>query len=311
MWTLLITTLPTQPNAVRLRVWRSLKQLGCAALRDGAYLLPQAQGAAFEPLADEVRAHGGSASVLSLAARSPEQQQELLALFDRSAAYADWRETANVLKHDLPQLAEPEARKRWRAVTEGLQAVQKTDYLSGPASAQALQEMDTLRLAVEARFSRGEPQATPASDIKLLDARKYQRRRWATRARPGVDRMACTWLVRRFIDTQARFVWLQDPAQLPRGALGFDFDGATFTHVGARVSFEVLAASFGLLGDQALARLGRVVRYLDVGGMPVPEGAGLAAVLAGLREVHADDDALIGAAAVVFDALYATPEVST
>ena len=162
MWTLLLTTLPTQPSAVRLRVWRALKQLGCAALRDGAYLLPEAQAAAFEALAAEVQSHGGSASVLSLAARDAAQQQELLALFDRSAAYAEWRSSAQALQQDLPQLAEPEARKRWRIVADALAAVQRTDYLPGPAAAQAQQDMDRLRLAVQARYSKGEPRSGPA-----------------------------------------------------------------------------------------------------------------------------------------------------
>ena len=128
--------------------------------------------------------------------------------------------------------------------------------------------------------------------------RKFQGKRWATRSRPWVDRLACAWLIRRFIDPQARFLWLADPAgatPAPRGALGFDYDGARFTHVGARVSFEVLMASFGLDGDAKLQRLAATVRYLDAGGIPVPEAAGLESVLAGLRELHADDDALAAA----------------
>ena len=124
-----------------------------------------------------------------------------------------------------------------------------------------------------------------------------------------MDRLACAWLIRRFIDADAQFVWLDDPAKTPRGAVGFDYDGAPFTHAGALVSFEVIAASFGLDADPVLARLGLAVRYLDAGGIPVPEAAGLAAVLSGLRAVHADDDALVAASAFVFDALHAAPEM--
>jgi hypothetical protein len=152
--------------------------------------------------------------------------------------------------------------------------------------------------------------ALPPHGIPRLDPRKFKGKRWATRARPWVDRLACAWLIRRFIDTQARFVWLADPAgstPAPRGTLGFDYDGARFTHVGARVSFEVLAASFGLDADPRLQRIARAVHFLDIGGIPVPEAAGLEAVLAGLREVHADDDQLTLAAAAVFDALHAAP----
>jgi hypothetical protein len=67
--------------------------------------------------------------------------------------------------------------------------------------------------------------------------------------------MASAWLIRRFIDRKAKFLWLDNPKKCPKSALGFDFDGAAFTHVGGRVSFEVLAASFGLESDPALARI--------------------------------------------------------
>ena len=310
MWAALIMTLPTQPNAVRLRVWRGLKALGCAALRDGAYLLPEAQAALFEPLAAEVLAHGGTANVLTMSPRDAGQRQQIEALFDRTEAFARWRDTANALLADLPALADTEARRRLRGVGDALQALHRIDYYPGPAAAQADAELAALRHAFDARFSKGEPVALAAHGIAPLALADYQGRHWATRARPWVDRLACAWLIRRFIDPRSRFTWLADTAKLPRGALGFDFDGARFTHVGARVSFEVLVASFGLEANPALQRLGRLVHYLDVGGLPVAEAAGLEAVLAGLRVVFADDDALLAAASAVFDALFAAPSPS-
>ncbi len=310
MWAILILTLPTQPNAVRVRVWRALKSLGCAALRDGAYLLPAEQAPLFEPLAAEVQQHGGTARVLSLAARDPAQRDELMALFDRSEAYAQWQESASALHAELATMGETEARRRLRAVAEALQALMRIDHYPGAAAAQAPSALDTLRQALDAQFSRGEPRAQAEHGIARLDIRRFQGKRWATRARPWVDRLACAWLIRRFIDRDARFLWLADPANAtpaPRGALGFDYDGARFTHVGARVSYEVLIASFGLDGDAKLQRIAGAVHYLDAGGIPAPEAAGLESVLGGLRELHADDDALLAAAAAVFDALYAAP----
>jgi hypothetical protein len=313
MWSLLLVTLPTQPNAVRLRVWRALKALGCVALRDGAYVLPLDRAEAFDPLAAEVREHGGTANVLELSPRDEAQRDEIVALFDRSEAYAAWRVTAQSLQAELDTLGETEARRRLRAVAEALGALQAIDYYPGVAGAQASADLQALRMALDARHSRGEPLAQPAHGIERLDARRFQGKRWATRKRPWVDRLACAWLIRRFIDPQAEFLWLDDPAGTtppPRGALGFDYDGARFTHVGARVSFEVMAASFGLDADPPLQRIAAAVHYLDVGGIPAPEAAGLEAVLAGLRQMHADDDHLAAAAAQVFDALYAAPEAS-
>jgi hypothetical protein len=94
-------------------------------------------------------------------------------------------------------------------------------------------------------------------------------------------------------------------ARVPRGAIGFDFDGAAFTHVGSMVTFEVMAASFGLHDNPRLRRIGAAVHYLDVGGIPVPEAVGLETILSGLRELHADDDQLMWATGAVFDGLYA------
>lgn len=314
MWSVLFLTLPTQPNAVRLRIWRALKGLGCGALRDGAYVLPLPQAALFDPLVAEVRAHGGQASVFELSTGDAGQRAEVLALFDRSGAYGDWRNQVHKLASSLASLDETEARRRWRGLLEALQALRRIDYYPGAAVDQAQAELDALRQALDARFSRGEPVALAPHGLARLDPRKFRRKRWATRARPWVDRLACAWLIRRFIDPEARFVWLADPAgstPAPRGALGFDYDGARFTHVGSRVSFEVMAAHFGLDADPRLQRIARAVHFLDIGGIPVPEAPGLAAVLSGLREVHADDDPLNLAASTVFDALYAAPEPTT
>jgi hypothetical protein len=138
----------------------------------------------------------------------------------------------------------------------------------------------------------------------MRDPSQYHNRVWATRKRPWVDRIACAWLIKKFIDPNARFLWLESPDQCPPDALGFDFDGAEFTHVGDRVSFEVLLASFGL-NQPELIRMGALVHYLDVGGAQPMEASGLEQILWGLRNSIADDDQLIAAAEGVFDALLA------
>ena len=307
MWSILIVTLPSQPNAVRLRIWRALKALGCVALRDGAYLLPEALAPSLDALATEVREHGGTASVLTLSPRDDAQRDEVLAQFDRSEAYAVWRNTATALQLELGQITEPDARRRLRAVSDALHALHQIDHYPGAAAEQAEADLGQLRRAFDACFSRGEPQALTEHNIPTLDPAKFQGKRWATRARPWVDRLACAWLIQRFIDPQAELIWLTDAAKAPRGVLGYDYDGARFSHVGARVSFEVLMASFSLTNNAALQRIAKVVHYLDVGGIPAPLAPGLEGVLAGLRALHPTDCALVAASHTVFDALYAAP----
>ena len=95
------------------------------------------------------------------------------------------------------------------------------------------------------------------------------------------------------------------PEEAPRSAQGYDFDGATFTHVGNKLSFEVVAESFGLNTDPALQRLAALVHDIDVGGVPVDEAPGFQVPMRGLQARHADDDALLCAALTVFDAFHA------
>jgi hypothetical protein len=314
MWSILIVTLPTQPNAVRLRIWRALKALGCAALRDGAYLLPIEQTHALEAVAGEVREHGGTASVLTLSPKDEVQRLDILAQFDRTQAYSDWHASLRKVEAEInaaaPARTETEARRRVRGVADALAAINRIDYYPGEPALQAESNLALLRRGLDARYSKGEPHAAQG-DIQKLDIRKFQNKRWATRARPWVDRMACAWLIARFIDPGAEFIWIDDLAKAPPAAsrtlLGFDYDGARFTHIGNLVSFEVLMASFRLAQDPRLQAVALVVHYLDVGGIPVPQAAGLEAVLGGLREIHTDDDALVKASSAVFDALYASP----
>lgn len=306
MFAVLIVTLPTRPAAVRLRVWRALKALGCAVLRDGAYLLPLAHAPALEALADQVLQHGGSASVLQLTPRNAVQQGELLARFDRAENYQAWQQSARELHVQLAGLSETDAWRRMRAIADALQTLAQIDYYPGVAALQAQDELVQLRQALDQRFSRGEPHPVDSAIVRR-DPARFQRKRWVTRSRPWVDRLASAWLIRRFIDTQARFMWLPDPAEAPRAAVGYDFDGALFTHLGQRVTFEVLMAAFSLERDLQLMPIAAAVHYLDAGGIVVAQAAGLEAVLAGLREIHADDDKLQLAADTVFDALYALP----
>jgi hypothetical protein len=292
-WLLLIATLPTKPAAARMRLWRGARALGCGALRDGAWLLPASAAAtALHDLAAEVAAAGGTAEVLAVAPDAA-QEARFRALFDRAAEYG------RLLAAAQAALAAAADRKRAAALRRDFAAIAATDFFPGPARTQV-----EAALAELTAHAEGEPRASRGA-VRQLDAADYQGRTWATRKHLWVDRMASAWLIRRFIDRQAQFVWLDDPRRCPKRALGFDFDGAAFTHVGSRVSFEVLAASFGLDADPRLQRIGTLVHALDVGGVPVAEAAGIAAVLAGARERCTDDDKLLTEAGRIFDSLYA------
>ncbi len=164
--------------------------------------------------------------------------------------------------------------------------------------------MQALESRARELYSRGEPRKRHGR-VRRVDAARYRGRVWATRKAPWVDRLASAWLIKRFIDTDARFAWIDVPRDCPKRAVGFDFDGAEFTHIDTRVTFEVLLASFGLEADPALASIGSAVHFLDAGGIPVPDAKGLEMVLRGVREKARNDDEAVAKACGVFDYLYA------
>lgn len=300
-WILFITSLPTENATARMRAWRALKASGAAVLRDGVYLLPgtAACRATLQAVEEDVLSSGGTAYLLDV--QVPERV-DFISMFDRSDDYATLMADVTQARSALNAETALDTLKQCRKLRKGFQAISDLDFFPGEARRQADAALQTLETLANQMLSPNEPHATTDAAIVKLSIKDFQGRTWATRRRPWVDRLACAWLIRRFIDRDARMLWLKSPADCPSDALGFDFDGARFTHVGAKVSFEVLVESFGL-GNPALDRVGALVHYLDAGGIQPPEAAGVEQVLAGLRQVLEDDDQLVASAGHIFDGL--------
>ena len=310
MWHVLIISLPGASSALRMRLWRALKAQGAGILRDGVYVLPHVDGAreAFEAQAAEVLAGGGTAFVLAY--EDQRYAQAFESLFDRAADYDAWLTEVTSFRESLAGLDEPQARREADALRRGYAAIAQIDFFAGDAQARAATALADIDRALNSRFSPDEPTAT-SQQLTVRDANQYQGRRWATRENLWVDRVASAWLIKRFIDKQARFVWFDSSSGPPRDAIGFDFDGAEFTHVDTLVTFEVLLHSFGLDTDAALHKVGTLVRYLDIGGAPIPEAAGLLALLAGAKQSEQGDDRFFASAQGLFDHLYSAFDVKS
>jgi hypothetical protein len=207
------------------------------------------------------------------------------------------------VRQELVNATPAELNRSLRKLRREYEALRAIDYFPNQAGAAAEAAWHDFVTSVEAVLSPGEPKAVDGA-VAPLDRANYQARTWATRRHLWVDRAASAWLIKRFIDPQASFLWLDTPADCPGDALGFDFDQATFTHVGDRVTFEVLLASFGLDQDKGLMRLGTMVHALDVGGSFVPEAAGFEAMLGGVRQRAPDDDHLMLVMSMMLDSLY-------
>jgi hypothetical protein len=284
-----------------MRIWRAVKASGAAVLRDGVYLLPEQKSCclSFDAIAADVSSGGGSTNLMRVEALDG---CEFPPLFNRQEAYASLLVEVGKVENDLSLTNDAHnALKQLKKLRKSFAAIAAIDFFPG----EALKQAETSLLDMELRANRilapDEPHAVDA-EIPSLFASHYQGRLWATRKRPWVDRLASAWIIRRFIDVNADFIWLESSFDCPSDAIGFDFDGAVFTHIGNKVTFEVLLASFSL-EQPALKRIGSLVHFLDVGGIQPAEAMGVETVLSGLRSTIKDDDQLLTAASVVFDSL--------
>ena len=301
----LMTSLPTGNATLRMRVWRALRNTGCGVLRDGVYVLPveAPQAEALAAAESEIKAAGGFAMTMELKVKTSAQLEYVRRLFDRSREYGTIVERIVAAKGALPKLRKRKTDTLVQRLRRSYEELAEIDFYPGPAQEQAKAAISALEHDAHRLLSGGEPRAAKGR-VRRLDPKSYRGRLWATRKDLWVDRLACVWLIRRFIDRNARFAWIDRPRDRPRGSVGFDFDGAPFTHADGRVTFEVMLASFGLDGDPALAAIGQAVHFLDVGGIPVADAKGLETMLRGIKARARDDDETALEAGKVFDYLH-------
>jgi hypothetical protein len=301
-WLVLAHQLPTRSSNGRVKTWRRLQQVGAIHSRNSVYVLPNTEEnrEAFEWIRKEIIALKGEATVFAADALNGDDA-ELMAAF-RRAREADYR----VLKQDADVLARTMRRHRGasasspysktaRALRDRFTALQRIDFFGaagGPQTVEALDAIDVL--------ASGRP-ASPAGSRPRVAVTDFQHRRWVTRPRPGVDRMASAWLIRRFIDPQAEFAFAKQPAD---GDVAFDMYAGAFTHDGPLCTFENLVRQFGIR-DAAVERLAPIVHHLDINdaGLPPPEAAAIERMIEGLQEVHRDDHALLEHGIAMFEAL--------
>ncbi len=298
---LLIISLPTENATIRMRTWRAVKASGAMVLRDGVYLLPNLANChlAFEAISADVQSGGGTSHLMQIEALDGSNYYPL---FDRHEAYALLQAEIDNTGATLSNASL--ALKQLRKLRKTFATLVEIDFFPGEAQKQTSANLQAIEMNIKRQFSPDEPQAV-ATLVAQLSISDYQGRTWATRQRPWVDRLASAWLIRRFIDADARFIWLAAIAECPNDALGFDFDGATFSHTDSRVTFEVLIASFSL-DYPGLKKLAALVHYLDVGGIQIPEAIGVEAILAGLCDTINDDNQLLISADTLFDSLLVT-----
>ncbi|WPO68190.1 chromate resistance protein [Acinetobacter haemolyticus] len=298
---LLISSLPTQNTTTRMRVWRALKASGAVTLRDGVYILPAEHSKKFDAIADDLISENGNAYIFQTVAV---ENLDIAKIFNRKEEYDILYQQISQLRQELNQSNKKELLKQIRKLRKQLDALIDIDYFPTEAKQQTLRELNTVEQAI-LRFGEIDEPNNLQGHLQTFHIDNFQNQIWATRKRPWIDRLASAWLIQNFIDPNANFLWLETPSDCPKSALGFDFDGAKFSHIEHLVTFEVLLHSFSLHEQKALNKIAAIVHFLDVGGVEPPEASGIEKVIQGLRNKITDDDQLLELSNYIFDGLFA------
>ena len=298
-WLMLVHQLPPDPPALRVRVWRRLQSIGALQLKSSIYLLPDGDATLedFEWLVQEIRRSGGEASVWR-ASTVEASDEEIVGAF-HAAITAEYED----LEADLREWQSSSARTGERTRTLArlhtrFANIGARDHFGAPRREVVGALLDALQHDAD---------AGAASDLSAREHTMSNTRgmTWVTRTNVKIDRMTSAWLIRRFIDPQARFVFTQEKHYVPKeGELRFDMYEGEYTHEGDLCTFEVLLRRFEL-DDPGLRRLAEIVHDVDLKDdrYAHAETAGVAAVLAGLVRRIPDDAERIDAVCTVLDGL--------
>lgn len=308
-WLVLIHQIPATPAYLRIKVGRRLARVGALALKGSVYALPATDTCRedFSWIRREIVDGGGEAVVLSATTVEGLSDEELERMFQDARA-KDYAELTAVLASLAETERSEKTRERQAALADlgrlelRFREVQRVDFFRVGSGVELGTHIEQLKQALEQRGPL--PHARARKELRAAD---YQGRTWVTRTGIKVDRMACAWLIRRYIDRKPRFRFVDPAKYSPRkGELRFDMAEGEFTHEGELCSFEVLCQRFGLKAG-AIVRLGEVVHDLDIkdGRYGHPETEGLRRLLDGIAAQQVRDDARVGASSSIFDVFVA------
>jgi hypothetical protein len=311
-WLLLIHQLPAKPAYPRVKIWRRLHLLGAVAVKNAVHALPLSDAGRedFEWLAREIAAAGGEALIWEARLAAGLTDDALRALFNeaRERDYAELAKDARALSARLDAPGAAESRAEAKAQLGRLMSRHAQIAAIDFFDAEGRPALDGLLANLESKLKED-----PVSDLdpparpKRPALADLSRSVWVTREAIHIDRMACAWLIRRFIDPEARFKFVSPRGYAPEpGEVRFDMYAAEFTHEGDRCSFEVMLEASGL-DDPGLRAIAEIVHDIDLKDdkFAREEAAGIKLLVAGICADTREDEARLARGAAIFDDLYA------
>lgn len=303
-WLLLLHHSPKKTAYARVKLWRQLRAMGAAVLRNSAYVLPRTERNLDEMrrLVRQIERHGGEAALCETRFVDGISEAALKSLFNDALEKEYVALEAQLRKFAVPgsgpRSRQGDSRVRLEKLGQKLADLSARDFFGAKGRGRVL--------ALLARLEH-QPIARPAvAKAKPVPAPALTGKTWVTRKDIHVDRIACAWLIRRFIDPKAGFKFVGEKTYRPTpGELCFDMKGAEFTHEGDMCSFEVLLSRLGL-ADPALKRVAEVIHELDIrdGKFERPEAVGIGHIIDGICMTQHDDMARIARGGALLDDVY-------
>lgn len=298
-WLLLLYALPTPRNAERVNLWRKLRKFGAVQLKTSGYVLPDGpvHFERFQWLSKQILDAGGEATLIRVAEIDAVPDQEIVGLFNDARA-ADYKELSAACQDVLARHKRGKPAEMAGALAK---LKQRFDEISGIDYFHSAAAHDAQML-----FQRVEKALSPKNGppVQRLEPGRFVGKRWLTRPRPGIDRAGSAWLIRKFIDPKARFIFAVEPGQYP-AALPFDMAGVEFSHQGEDCTFETLVKRFGIR-DEAVLLMAQMVHDADLEDDKFNrcECIGINSVLSGWARSDMKDSELLAKGVECFEGLY-------
>lgn len=316
-WLVLVHQLPPTPSGLRVKVWRKLQQIGAIAVKNSVYLLPDTPDGVedFQWLHQEIEDTGGSAIVFRASAMDAPTDSDIVLLFQeaRNKDYEEitvaFRQLEARIKTPWPDDQEGDHREQaieLQKLYRRLEEIVAIDFFDTPKRAEAQAMYRQCRSALDSLRGSLRPmeEPLPGPPVRVDDPGVFRHRQWVTRTRPHIDRLASAWLIKKFIDPDAVFLFVDEGTPLQEAWVPFDMYNAVFSHHGEDCTCETLIAAFQLR-EPALREITEIVHDADLkdGKFNRPEVAGVEQVLRGMI-AHLSDDEAIEAGLRLFDGLY-------
>ena len=298
-WLLLLLRLPATHKAERVAIWRKLKKSGAIQIQTSTYILPDepARYELFQWLTQEIRSAGGDATLVRAREIEGLPNEKLIELFNTARAkdYATLREALRrALSHRRKTRSSPAVGDNLDRVRKQFREIRQTDFFNCPRA----QDVEMLLRKMEGT-QLGE------ASVSKVATRDYRSRTWVTRPRPEIDRVGSGWLIRKFIDPKAKFIFAKRVPANGR-AVSFDMLDAEFSHHGEDCTFETLLKRFRIQ-DKAAHKIGEMIHDADLDDEKFQrtECIGIDRVLKGWAREGTSDQEILRRGLQCFDGLYA------